>query len=461
MTSPSTAELPGYLPAKPPTRVRYGLILMLALASLCAYLGRNCLGPANTTIQREFGFSTVQMGLIMSAFSWGYLIQVPAGALAKRWGTRLTLSLFCLVWSACAVWTGLAFSFLAFIASRALFGLGQAGLVPCSAKGVRDWSPVKQQGLASSSVASAMTLGGVITGAVTPLLMPLVQWRGVFFIYAAIGVIWAIAFYIIFRNQPEEHPWVNEGEVRVIRTGSATVQPPVEPAAVAAVEVEVEAEPTGSQLAGHMWRSQAMWLLCLQAFCRAFGAALFSTWFPAYLEKGRGADVMEAGLLSAIPTAGILIGNLLGGVMVDRLLFTFGRRWSRCGTSGLALVLCAVCYYLSTLIPNNLHSVLVVGLGSAFFGTGSPAGWAATIDMSGKHTSLAFGVMNTIGNVGGLLSPIVVGSLIAYIQRTHGDWNLVLYLIAGMYILGAIFWAKLDPNSSAVGDPPRSAGCPA
>ncbi|MGV3723489.1 MAG: MFS transporter [Actinomycetota bacterium] len=453
MSSSSLVDPLVEAPAKAPTNVRYGLVLLLALASLCAYLPRVCLGTANTTIQREFDFSSQQMGWIMSAFSWGYLIQVPAGALAKRWGTRLMLSLFAAAWSACAVWTGLAFSYLSFLASRALFGLGQAGLVPCSAKGVRDWAPPAQHGIASSSVASAMTLGSVIAASLTAFLMPVLQWRGVFFVFAAVGLLWAIAFYAIFRNRPEEHPWVNESEARLIRTGSAAVRPEVEASAAAAVEIETNS----AELAGHMCRSREMWMLCLQAFCRAFGAALFITWFAAYLEKGRGVDLKSAGLLSSLPLIGILAGNLLGGPLVDRLLVRHGRRLSRCGVSGLALVFCAVCYYVATLIPNTTLSVIVVAIGSACFGSGSPAGWAATMDISGKHTALVFGIMNTVGNVGGLLSPIVVGQLIGYIERTHGDWNLVLYLIAAMYVLGAVFWALLDPERSAVGDPPRAA----
>lgn len=453
MTSSSLAEPLVEIPAKPPTSVRYGIVLMLALASLCAYLPRVCLGTANTTIQREFGFSSPEMGLIMSAFSWGYLVQVPAGALAKRYGTRLMLTIFCAAWSACAVWTGLAFSYVSFIVSRALFGLGQAGLVPCSAKGVRDWAPPAQHGIASSSVASAMTLGSVIAASLTAVLMPVVTWRGVFFVYAAVGILWAIGFYAIYRNRPEEHPWVNEAEARLIHTGSVAPPPEPDPAAVAAVAVEANS----AELAGHMWRSREMWLVCLQAFCRAFGAAVFTTWFAAYLEKGRGVDLMNAGLLSTLPLIGILTGNLLGGPLVDRLMIHFGRRLSRCGVSGLALVLCAVCYFVATLIPHTTASVLVIALGSACFGSGSPAGWAATMDISGKHTALVFGIMNTIGNVGGLLSPIVVGWLIGYIERTQGDWNLVLYLIAAMYVLGAFFWALLDPERSAVGDPPRTA----
>lgn len=448
------------IPSKPPTSVRYWLILGLALASTCAYLSRVCLGTANTTIQRELGFSSETMGVIMSAFSVGYLVQVPAGALANRWGTRLVLPLLCVGWSAFAAWTGLAMSYASLMVSRLLSGLAQAGLVPCSAKGVRDWSPPAQRGIASSAIASSMSLGAVIAAALTAQLMPVVGWRGVFLIYAGVGLVWSAAFYIAFRNRPEEHPWVNESEVRLIRTGSTHGEPapaPAEsesPAAAPAADEKSESSPGPARsLAYVMFTSPEMWLICLQAFCRAFGASLFITWFPAYLEKGRGMQVAQAGMLSTLPLIGTLTGNLLGGIIVDRILLLTGSKWgSRCGTSAAALGLCAASLLAAAFIHNPTAAVIVIALGSACFGCGSPAAWAATMDIGGKHTALAFSIMNTAGNVGGFLCPILLGVLIGHIERTQGDWNLVLYLFAGIYVLGAIFWLLLNPNRSAVGE---------
>jgi sugar phosphate permease len=435
------------IPPKRATNIRLWVVVGLALASTCAYLTRNALGTANTTIQGELGIPSETMGLVMAAFFLGYAwFQIPGGIVANRWGTRLILPLLAVAWSACGVWTGAAHSADSLRWSRFISGLAQAGLVPCSARAVRDWVPPAQHGLASSAVASSMTFGGVLAAALTAQLMPVLGWRGVFFTFSAVGVLWAVLFFVGFRNRPEEHWAVNESELQVIR-GTATLE----------AKTAEKAE-TGLQVAAAMAASPTMWLLCLQAFCRAFGAVFFSTWFAAYLQKGRGMSVTDAGMLTVWPQMGILAGNLVGGVVVDRLLSTFGsKRISRCATSALALVLCAVALFLATLIPDARMAVLMIAVGSACFGIGSPAGWAAQLDVSGKHTATVFAVSNMAGNIGAMVCPAVQGLLIGAIERGAAPWNAVMYLLVAIYLLGAVFWAFLDPHRSAVGGPQPAA----
>jgi sugar phosphate permease len=434
---------PSSPPTSPPTNVRLWVIVGLALASTCAYLTRNSLGTVNTTIQGELHLDPAVMGVVMSAFFAGYFwFQIPGGILANRWGTRRVLPLLCLAWSACGAWTALATSADSLKLSRFISGIAQAGLVPCSAKAVRDWVPPAQTGLASSAVAGSMTLGGVIAAGLTAQLMPQLGWRGVFFLYSALGLLWALMFYAGFRNRPEEHPKVNEAELHVIRAGAA-------PKPAVAV---VDEKDKPMRVLAAMAISSTLWLLCLQAFCRAFGAVFFSTWFPAYLEQGRGVSVVTAGSLSMWPQVGILVGNLLGGVLVDRILVRSRSKWvSRCATSALALALCAVALLAATVISDARLAVWVIALGCICFGCGSPAGWAAQMDVSGKHTATVFAIANMAGNFGAWICPILLGQTIQSIKLGHTSWSMLLYIIAGIYLLGAIFWVLINPHRSAVG----------
>ena len=423
-----------------PSRTRWAVLAGLAFAATCAYLSRVCLSTANTTIQREFNFTPEAMGQILAAFSAGYFwFQIPGGSLGNRWGSRLVLPLLSVWWSASAVWTGLAHGFAGFWASRVMSGIAQAGLVPVSASALTHWFPHSERGVASSAIATCMTAGAVIAASLTAVLMPLVGWRWVFVIYAGVGLVWAAGFYLGFRNRPEEHAAVNEGELRVIRRDGPPGGGGVAP------------KPPRGGLALTLLASPGIWLLSLQAFCRAFGAAFFITWFPAFLEQGRGVKLEAAGLLSTLPLIGTLLGNAMGGVIVDRLLAGTGnRRLSRCGTSAIALTLCAATLYAATLIKDPTTAVVVIAFGSMCFGCGSPAAWATCMDISGKHTSLLMAIQNMTGNLGALVCPMIVGVLIGWIQRTQGDWNLVLYLFVGIYLLGALFWLGLNPNCSAV-----------
>jgi sugar phosphate permease len=436
---------------KRPSRIRYGVLAGLALAAAGAYLTRVSLATAATTVQRDFGFSDPAMGAILAAFSAGYFwCQVPGGWAANRWGARLVMPIISIAWSLCSLWTGLAGSFAALWASRMGAGLAQAGLVPAAAKVVIDWSPTAGRGSASAVVACSMSAGAVIAGALTAVLLPVLGWRGVFMAYSTVGIVWAIAFYLGFRNRPEEHPGVNRAELGLIRGPLAEAAPGSE---AAAPEGPKESRLAANwKLVAAMATSPSMALICAQAFCRAFGAAFFITWFPAFLERSRGVEVSQAGLFAVLPLVGTLLGNMLGGVVVDRLLLRTGnKRLSRSGTAAFALTLCGLCTLAAVWVKEPLPAVAVLALGSLFFGLGSPAAWAATMDISGRHTAVVFGIMNMSGNLGALVCPIIVGYLFAYIQKNAADWNLVLFLFVGVNLAGALCWAALNPNRSAVG----------
>jgi MFS family permease len=200
-----------------------------------------------------------------------------------------------------------------------------------------------------------------------------------------------------------------------------------------------------------MVTSSSVWAVCGLAFFKAFGYEFFASWFPAYLEKGRGVHVVQSGLLTTIPLIGSGLGNLLGGWLVDVLLHRTGSKWiSRSGTAMMALTLCALCTLAAAWAADPTLAVAIISCGSFFSGFASPAAWAITLDISGKHTAIVFGVMNMVGNLGAFCCPIVLGRLFDYIPRHHADWNLVLYLFVAINLAGAIAAALLNPNRSAV-----------
>jgi len=444
-----------------PTKVRVWIVLGLALASTVAYLSRRCMGVMNTTITDEFGWTNTQIGQVMGAFNLGYfLLQVPTGWLTIRYGTRLVLPVLCVIWSVCSLWGGMAGSFAVFYWARIANGLAQAGLVPCSAQAVQAWSPPSTRGLASSAIATSMSIGSVIATGLTTQLMPQFGWRGVFAIYAGLGVLWSLAFYLWFRNRPEEHGAVNTAELDLIRSEHA---PPRLTEAAAAVR-DLERDDRAAELAPPqpaktgtrvlllaMVTSSSLWLICGQAFCRAYGSEFYTSWFPAFLENSHGLKVTTAGMLAMLPLIGTVLGNALGGPLVDLILRrTRNKKASRCGTAVAALSFSAVCTLAAAWAGNPVLIAAVLLLSNFFFGLGSPAAWAVAMDISGRHTPIVFGIMNMAGNIGAFLAPVVLGMLADHIERTGATWNLMLYMVAGIYLAGAVCWALLNPHRSAV-----------
>ena len=416
-------------------------MVLVALASATAYLTRHAIAPAATTIQAETGLTTEQMGYLLSVMSIGYFVfQIPTGWLGTRFGTRFALPVLCVGWSLCTVWFASVSSFWGLISARIAFGGMQAGLVPNSAKAVKDWFPLPRRGLASAANTSAMSVGGAATVALTAVLLESYTWRTTFLMMAAVSLVWAAGFYLLFRTRPEEHDWVNAAELEIIRGGATSTD-------------DAASESVASSSHGfkrHLLdavSSVSLWALCVQSGFRAAGYQMFVTWFPAFLEKGYGVSRETAGIMASSPLIGVVVGSMAGGIIIDWLLVRTGSKFiSRCGVAIVSLALSGLLCVSASWTTNPNWLVAAIALGALFSGLGGPAAWAATMDVAGRQTAVAMALMNMGGTIGGFSLPIVVGYMIGDIERTGGDWNQVLYLIAAIYWVAGLSWFFVNPK---------------
>lgn len=425
-----------------PTNVRWIVLGFVAFASASAYLTRYCISAANTTIQSELGFNDKQMGWVLAAFALGYLFfQVPGGLLGNRCGTRFAFAFVSILWSLCNVWSGAAGALTSLWASR--FGLGafQAGLTPLSAKILKDWIPHKNHGISSASIGACMSVGGAFTLWMTgELLQSGYGWRRIFFAYSTVGVVWSVLFYWFFRTFPDEHASVNDSELALIRQREEPTSSPS----------DEEPKPTSTDASPNVWlmfSSISMWSLCVTAFFRAAGYAFFVTWFFAFLEYVYGIEKDEAGLLTSLPLLAVVVGSLSGGVIVDWLQHaTASKRVSRSGTGMIALAICACLTLASAWTSSAAQLSTVMALGALFSGIASPASWATTIDLGGKHTAVVMGTMNMAGCVAGIVLPILLGNWFDAIKQSGGNWDQVIYLHAAFYFVASASWLFINPN---------------
>ena len=434
--------------AREATSLRWLVLLLVALASSVAYLSRHALAAMNTSIQADLQLSTEQMGWVLGAYAIGYFIfQVPTGWLGSRFGTRATLSSLCILWSLFTIWTAGSYSYASLLASRIAFGAAQAGLVPNSAQVVNDWLPLNRRGFGSATIGAAMSVGGTVTLGATAVLLSDFSWRQILVLYSFVGIAWAAAFVFAFRTKPADHPWVNAAEVDLIRRAPGPIRQADSQTAVQADGPRL----SGLELARKLGRSVSMWAICLQSLLRAAGYGLFVTWFPAFLEKGYGATRENAGLMTMSPLIAVVVGTMLGGVIVDRLMGkTESKTISRCWVGLGALGLCSLFTIAASWTASPQALVAAVALGAIFSGAGNPASWAATMDIAGPYTAIVMAVMNMAGTLGAIGIPVVVGYMIGDIERGAGDWNQVLYLFAAIYAVGSLCWLFIDPTRTVL-----------
>lgn len=412
-----------------PTRIRFKVLGALCIAAALAYLMRNAIGPAESTIRSDLGLTREQSGLLISAFFWPYaLCQIPAAALTQRIGFVKSLSLFAAVWSlACA---GFAFGdYRTMVGARALMGVAQAGIVPGAIGMLAGWFPRATQGASSGAFSAAMSIGNIVTAPLTAWLSAGAGWRAMFVWYAIPGLLWAAWFVRRGSNSPSDDATVNAGEVRLIQHGQSEVQ------------ASKSAAWSGLLLSGPVL------LLCLQQICRAAGYIFFASWFTTYLQEARGLTLVHSGALTMLPFVGDVGGSFFGGVISDAVLHRTGNpRIARQWVSAVAMAACALLVWLAARVEGSLPAVCIISIGMFCAGVGNPCANAVAMRLGGAHVAAVSGLNNMCGNLGAAAFPMVVPLLL----KTAAGWDLVLSLFAGLYVVAALSWFLMkDPECPA------------
>ncbi|MBC8355338.1 MAG: MFS transporter [Planctomycetes bacterium] len=416
------------------------------MAAVCAYLCRNSLVVAESDLRAELGITEEQMGFILGpAFFWTYaLAQIPTAWLGERFGSRRCLPTFAAAWSVATAAIALATGFGLVAASRIGNGIAQAGIFPCSARTIALWNPQTGRASASGTLGAAMSVGGALGAGLTGWMLGYMPAKFIFAIFAVPGLLWAIGFWIWFRERPDEHPSVNPAECALISEGSTTKE--------SSSRAEFDA-----QMWSRLTTSPAAWLICGQQFFRAGGYAFFASWFATYLMETRGVSTAQSGSLTALPLLATVLGSKLGGMTSDSVFrATRSLALSRKGVAGGSLTLCAGLVFSAFFVADPTAAVVVISFGAFLAAFAGPCAYTVTMDMGGKNVASLFSTMNMIGNFGAGLMPWIVPRFKTWIENTPSlleqcdgnSWNAVLVLFAVTYLGAAICWGLLNTNGT-------------
>ncbi|MGH9356610.1 MAG: MFS transporter, partial [Terriglobia bacterium] len=425
------------------TRVRWLMASLVLLILFVDSVDRASFGIAGKYIQDEFRYSTQTMGWILSAFTLGYaLFQIPWGYAGDRYGPRGVLTV-AVLWSSlltaatglmprfhAALWLGLASSFFVV---RFLAGVGVAAAAPNGNKIAALWMSRDERGLGSSFTSVGTGLGGIAAPILITLAMERWGWRASFYLCGVAGVIAVVIWRCFVTNRPEEHPRVNRKELEHIHSGGI-------------------ADDAGSQRAARLgahppWKrilsSATVWSLLLSYACQGYAAYIFYNWFYIYLVRVRGLSLTQGGLWGSTPFIAMTVLAPVGGWFSDRAVTRFGRRrgrrfgvWLGMGSSAMLLWAGARAADYTVAVP-----LLALAAGCNFFAVAS--WWAACIDLAPNYTGSLSALMNTCGNLGGWVSPIVTGIIAASL-----GWTRALDVAAIVSVAGGLLWFVTDASTT-------------
>ncbi len=409
--------------------LRFLLVFSTFLLTVLLYIDRACISAAKEDITRELNFVQTDFGWVMAMFTLGYaLFQTPSGRLADSRGPRIVISTIVALWSALTALTGAAWNFVSMMVIRFLFGAGEAGAFPSLAKVVFNWFPVRERGIVQGINFSGSRLGAAFALPLVAWMLTRMGWQWTFVIFGCFGLFFAMCWYLLFRDKPEQSRTISAREKKYILT---TRQQP--------------AHGKESSLPfGRMIRSRNMWMNMVQYICSNFTFYFTLTWMYPYLKERFALGGMEAGFYAMAPLAGGALGNWFSGILVDAIyrrgMLTLSRRLP----AVIGFILAGFGILMMSFSDSPQLSVIFLTI--AIFGadmTLSPS-WAFCIDIGRENAGAVSGTMNMAGNLGAFVTIIAF----PYLLEWTGKHEPFFFVCATLSVTAIIMWLFMDPDKS-------------
>ncbi len=403
------------------------LLTLLVVAVGINYIDRGTLSVAKPDLARQFKLNDTEMGFLFSAFFWSYaLFQIVAGWLVDRFDVKWVYAIGFLVWSLATAAMGVLSGFAMFFALRLILGMGESVAYPATSRLLAANYEEDRRGFANALIDAGTKVGPAISMMLGGLVVAHFGWRALFLFVGLASLLWLI-------------PWI-------ALVPSARQSRTHEPA------------PAGEVPWAALLMRREVWVTSLGMFCLGYAWYFLISWLPAYLVEERGFSKEEMAVLGSLPFWAVAATSLFGGWLSDF--------WIRSGAAPtrvrktflvVGFLLCAVLMIVAVRADRAGECIAWLTASCAALGFFSSNVWAVTQTLSGAAAAGRWtGLQNCIGNLGGVVSPIVTGMIVT---RT-GSFSLAFTASAAMLLLGAALYALLLGRIAPIEWPGRSAGKP-
>jgi len=383
----------------------FWLTLLLGALVLLNYVDRGAIGIAAPKLKDELGLNPEQFGLAVSAFAWIYApAQFAVGWLSDRFCVYRLIALGLAIWSLATFFTGFADGLAMLVMLRLALGIGEGVAFPAASKIIARHVSGERRGIANGVPAAALAFGPALGTFAGGLILTYSGWRTIFFTFGAVTILWLVPWLLASRPQWRSHDAASD---RAIGLRDVMRQPIV-------------------------------WSMGIGHFMNTYGFYFLLAWLPLFLVKSRGISILT---MTAMTTVAYVLqgcGALFWGWWSDRAVRRGAQEGRlRKGLMSLYLAVTAVAilgigFSTST---GAIFAWLIVN--ALFAGIGGANCYAISQVYAGPEAAGRWvGVMNGIGNLSGVVGPILTGMLI---QRT-GSYMSAFVLSAAIVGVGAFWW---------------------
>jgi len=399
---------------------------LLCVMYLITYVDRVNIATAAPEIRRELRLSNTQLGFVLSAFAYPYLLfQIFGGWIGDRFGPRKTLFLCGVIWAAATILTGLAGTLATLFLVRVLLGVGEGATFPVATRAMQMWTPPGRRGFAQGITHAFARFGNAVTPPIVAWLIALVTWRGSFVALGCVSLLWVLTWIWYFRDNPAEHSRVTPEELERLPNHGVAIRREQRPRV-----------PWGPL-------ARRMLPVTIVYFCYGWTLWLFLSWIPSFFYQNYQQSLTQSAFYSAGVFLAGVIGDTLGGVASDRILHRTGDRAAARRNVIVAGMLGGFLFLIPVILVHDVN-VVAISLAAAFFSVELVVApiWAVPMDIAPKYSGSASGMMNFGFGVAGIISPFVFGYLI---DKT-GSWTLPFAGSIGLLLLGAGLAFRMHPE---------------
>jgi ACS family hexuronate transporter-like MFS transporter len=394
--------------------LRWRIALLVAAAIAISYLDRQALPVAVQAISVDIPISNEQFSHLQSAFLIAYAFMYAGGGkLMDVLGTRRGFTVIMVFWSLACASHGLATSVGTLAISRFLLGVGEGGGFPAATRVVAEWFPVQERSKAMGIMNAGTAVGMVAAPPLIALVLGAADWRWVFFLTGALGLLWTFWWRVDY-FPPDRHPKLGEAERREIQSVLASA----------------------SNAAPLPWlrllRFRQTWGVVMAKFLSDAAWYFYLFWLPKYLYDARGFDIKAVGTFAWIPPAAAGVGCLAGGWLSSWLL---QRRLPLDRARKIALGASAAVMPLILFVPSVPVAWAIALFSVAYFGQQS---WSTLVMIlpTDIFPRQAVGSVAGLVGFGGAMGGVVFGQLVGYLLD-HGFGYGVVFTLAGSFHLVA------------------------
>jgi len=419
---------------RPATNYRYIVMALLAGMITINYIDRVNIAVAAPTLMKVFDLTPAEMGVLMSAFFWSYVLcMLPIGWLLNRMGPKLIMFWSCLGWGLSTMLTAVVSGFNSFFAVRVLLGVTESGVYPACTRVAAAWTPRRERTTATGIFDCCSRAGNAFAPPLVVWALLMWGWKASFILTGFLAVAYAFVWQYCY-HEPENHPKVSQSELDYIRQDQIL---------------------DGNQTA--TTKPIPVWALLTypRIFFMSFGFFLymyfwttFNMWIPAYLVMAKGFNLKEMGIAAMYPYIAGVFSEAIGGYLLDKWYqsgasINLVRRTGQC----IGMLGGSVSLYFAVVASTPGMTVFWLTVSMGVISISGAQNWAITTDIAPQgQVGTVSAINGTIGNLASIAGPMVTGILIT----TAWGYDGALYVMVGTTALATIVYTLLDYSKPVV-----------